>query len=164
MGGHAAMTGAIATCLWFDGAGEEAANFYVSTLPNSKIVSVSRYPEGSPYTTGSVMTVEFELDGRTFIALNGGPEYSFTPAISLSIDCKGQAEVDRYWARLSEGGREIQCGWLQDKYGLSWQVIPSLLPRLLKDGNRKKAAAVMQAMLQMVKLDVATLQAAYDAA
>jgi len=158
------MTGAVVTCLWFDGVGEKAANFYVSVFPNSKIVSVSRYPEGSPYQPGSVMTVEFELDGRPFVALNGGPQYSFSPAISLWIDCKDQAEVDRYWARLSEGGHEVQCGWLQDKYGLSWQVVPSLLPRLLKDENRKKAAAVMQAMLAMVKLDVATLQAAYDAA
>ncbi len=158
------MTGAIVTCLWFDGVGEEAANFYASVFPNSKIVSVSRYPEGSPYQPGSVMTVEFELDGRPFVALNGGPQYSFSPAISLWIDCKDQAEVDRYWARLSEGGHEVQCGWLQDKYGLSWQVVPSLLPRLLKDENSRKAAAVMQAMLAMVKLDVATLQAAYDAA
>jgi predicted 3-demethylubiquinone-9 3-methyltransferase (glyoxalase superfamily) len=163
MDGHAAVSQPIAVCLWFDGNGEEAANFYVSVFPDSKIVSASRYPEGSPYEPGSVMTVEFELAGRPFMVLNGGPEYTFSPAISLSIECRDQREVDTYWQRLSDGGREVQCGWVEDKYGLSWQVVPSLLPRLLRDENRKKAAAVMQAMMHMVKLDVAKLQAAYDA-
>lgn len=158
------MSQPIVVCLWFDGNGEEAANFYVSVFPDSKIVSVSRYPEGAPYEPGSVMTVEFELAGRPFMVLNGGPEYSFSPAISLSIECRDQREVDTYWQRLSDGGREVACGWVEDKYGLSWQVVPALLPRLLKDENRNKAAAVMQAMMQMVKLDIAKLQAAYDAA
>ncbi len=150
--------------LWFDGKAEEAANFYVSVFENAKILNVSRYPENSPGPAGSVMTVEFELGGREFIALNGGPEYTFTPAISFSIDCKTQAEVDHYWERLSEGGEQIQCGWLQDKYGLSWQVVPTILPELLKDENEAKADAVMQAMLKMVKLDIAELQAAHDRA
>ncbi len=110
------------------------------------------------------MTVSFELDGQEFIALNGGPEYTFTPAVSFSIDCKTQAEVDHYWERLCEGGRPVQCGWLQDKYGLSWQVVPSVLPELLQDDDEDKADAVMQAMLEMTKLDIAALQEAYDRA
>ncbi len=121
--------GKITPFLWFDGNAEEAANFYVSVFENAKILSVSRYGEDSPGTAGTVMTVSFELDGQEFIALNGGPEYTFTPAVSFSIDCKTQAEVDRFWERLCEGGRPMQCGWLQDKYGLSWQVVPSVLPR-----------------------------------
>ena len=148
--------------LWFDGKAEEAANFYVSVFENAKILAVSRYPEDSPGPAGTVMTVEFELDGKEFIALNGGPQYTFTPAISFSIDCKTQAEVDHFWERFSEGGEQIQCGWLQDKYGLSWQVVPSILPELLKSDNEAKADAVMQAMLKMVKLDIVELQAAYD--
>lgn len=159
------MSGKITPFLWFDGQAEDAANFYVSVFrDNSRIVSVSRYPENSPGEPGSVMTVEFELGGDTFIALNGGPEYQFTPAVSFSIECKNQEEVDWYWSRLTEGGREVQCGWLQDKYGLSWQVVPTLLPELLKSDDEKKADAVMQAMLKMVKLDIKTLQEAYDRA
>jgi predicted 3-demethylubiquinone-9 3-methyltransferase (glyoxalase superfamily) len=150
--------------LWFDGKAEEAVNFYASIFDDAKIGSMSRYPEGSPYPAGTVMTVEFELGGQNFIALNGGPEYSFTPAISFSIDCETQEEVDKFWNGLSEGGREIQCGWLQDKYGLSWQVVPSVLPKLLQDDDENKADAVMQAMLKMVKLDIKTLQDAYDRA
>jgi len=157
------VSGKITPFLWFDGQAEDAANFYVSVFrDNSRIVSVSRYPENSPGEPGSVMTVEFELGGDTFIALNGGPEYQFTPAVSFSIECKNQEEVDWYWSRLTEGGREVQCGWLQDKYGLSWQVVPTLLPELLKSDDEKKADAVMQAMLKMVKLDVKALQDAYD--
>lgn len=156
--------GKITPFLWFDGKAEEAANFYVSVFDNAKISSVSRYGEDTPGDPGTVMTVEFELDGQEFIALNGGPEYTFTPAVSFSIDCKTQAEVDHYWDRLSEGGKQIQCGWLQDKYGLSWQVVPSILPELLKDENDDKSDAVMQAMLKMVKLDIAELQEAYDRA
>ena len=156
--------GKITPFLWFDGRAEEAANFYVSVFENAKILSISRYPEDSPGPAGTVMTVEFALDGQAFIALNGGPEYTFTPAISFSIDCKDQAEVDHYWDRLSEGGKPIQCGWLQDKFGLSWQVVPSLLPELLKSEDEAKSDAVMQAMLTMVKLDVKALQDAYDRA
>jgi predicted 3-demethylubiquinone-9 3-methyltransferase (glyoxalase superfamily) len=156
--------GKITPFLWFDGKAEEAANFYVSVFENAKILNVSRYPEDSPGPTGTVMTVEFELDGQEFIALNGGPQFTFTPAISFSIDCTTQAEVDTFWERLSEGGRTDQCGWLQDKYGLSWQVVPSVLPALLKDDNEEKSEAVMQAMLKMTKLDIKSLQDAYDRA
>jgi predicted 3-demethylubiquinone-9 3-methyltransferase (glyoxalase superfamily) len=156
--------GKITPFLWFDGQAEEAANFYVSVFENAKILSVSRYGEDSPGAAGTVMTVSFELDGQEFVALNGGPEYAFTPAVSFSIDCTTQAEVDRFWERLCEGGRPVQCGWLQDKYGLSWQVVPSVLPELLQDDDEDKAGAVMQAMLAMTKLDIATLQEAYDRA
>lgn len=156
--------GKITPFLWFDGKAEEAANFYVSIFANAKILNVSRYPEDSPGAAGTVMTVSFELEGQEFIALNGGPEYSFTPAVSFSIDCKTQAEVDHFWERLSEGGRPGQCGWLEDKYGLSWQVVPSLLPELLQDDSDEKSEAVMQAMLQMTKLDLNVLQQAYDRA
>jgi len=158
------MTGKITPFLWFDGRAEEAANFYVSIFENAKIDNISRYPEDSPGAAGTVMTVQFELDGQPFIALNGGPEYSFTPAVSFSIDCKDQAEVDHYWDRLSEGGKTVQCGWLQDKFGLSWQVVPSILPELLGGDDEKKADAAMQAMLKMIKLDIKGLQEAYDRA
>jgi len=156
--------GKLTPFLWFDGKAEEAANFYVSVFKNAKIHSVSRYGEDSPGTAGTVMTVSFELDGQEFVALNGGPEYTFTPAVSFSIDCETQAEVDHFWERLCEGGKPIQCGWLQDKFGLSWQVVPSVLPELLQDDDDAKSSAVMQAMLKMIKLDIATLQAAYDEA
>ena len=158
------MTRKITPFLWFDGRAEEAANFYVSIFENAKVTNVSRYPEDSPGPAGTVMTVEFELDGQAFVGLNGGPEYSFTPAVSFSIDCKDQAEVDHFWDRLCAGGKPIQCGWLVDKFGLSWQVVPSILPQLLKSDDDAKADAVMQAMLQMVKLDVEALQEAYDRA
>ncbi len=156
--------GKITPFLWFDGQAEEAANFYVSIFDNAKIANVSRYTESSPGVEGAVMTVSFELDGQAFVALNGGPEYAFTPAISFVIDCTTQAEVDRFWEQLSEGGEPIQCGWLRDKYGVSWQVVPSVLPELLQDDDDKKADAVMQAMLKMTKLDIAALQDAYDRA
>jgi predicted 3-demethylubiquinone-9 3-methyltransferase (glyoxalase superfamily) len=150
--------------LWFDGQAEDAANFYVSIFENAKILSVSRYGEEAPGTTGTVMTVSFELDGQKFVALNGGPEYKFTPAISFSIDCKTQQEVDHFWNRLSEGGETSQCGWLDDKYGITWQVVPSVLPELLGSDDDAKAEAAMKAMLQMTKLDIKTLQEAYDRA
>jgi predicted 3-demethylubiquinone-9 3-methyltransferase (glyoxalase superfamily) len=150
--------------LWFDHQAEEAANFYVSIFENAKILSVSRYGEESPGEPGTVMTVSFELDGQEFIALNGGPEYTFTPAISFSIDCKTQQEVDHFWNRLSEGGQTNQCGWLSDKYGVTWQVVPSVLPELLQSDDDAKAEAAMKAMLQMTKLDIAMLQEAYDRA
>ncbi|MEA2722199.1 MAG: hypothetical protein QOJ39_4063 [Candidatus Eremiobacteraeota bacterium] len=156
--------GKITPFLWFDGKAEEAANFYVSLFENSKIHNRSEYSEDTPGEAGTVMTVQFELDGQEFIALNGGPHYTFTPAVSFSIDCASQAEVDHFWDRLSEGGQTSQCGWLQDKYGLSWQVVPSVLPELLMDDNDAKSDAVMQAMLKMTKLDIATLQEAYDRA
>lgn len=156
--------GKITPFLWFDGQAEEAANFYVSIFEDAKILNVSRYPDESPGMPGSAMTVSFELEGQAFIALNGGPEYSFTPAVSFFIDCATQAEVDHFWERLSEGGRPGRCGWLEDKYGVSWQVVPALLPELLQDESDEKSAAVMQAMLQMTKLDLNALQQAYDRA
>lgn len=158
------MSERITPFLWFDGQAEEAANFYVSVFKNAKIHDVTRNTEAAPGETGAVLLVEFELDGQRFMALNGGPEFHFTPAVSFSIDCKDQDEVDYYWDRLTDGGREVQCGWLEDKFGLSWQVVPSVLPELLGSDDRKKADAAMQAMMEMVKLDVAKLQAAYDAA
>jgi predicted 3-demethylubiquinone-9 3-methyltransferase (glyoxalase superfamily) len=165
MDDDAAVSDKITPFLWFDGKAEEAANFYVSVFRgSSKILNVSRYTEGSPGEAGTAMVVEFELHGLRFMALNGGPEYRFTPAVSFSIDCKDQEEVDWYWSRLTEGGREVQCGWLEDKFGLSWQVVPSVLPDLLGSDDENKAGAVMQAMLKMVKLDVKTLQDAYDRA
>jgi predicted 3-demethylubiquinone-9 3-methyltransferase (glyoxalase superfamily) len=146
--------------LWFDTQAEEAARFYVSIFKNSKIVSTSRYGEAGPGPAGSVMTVEFELDGEMFVALNGGPEYSFTPAVSFVVNCETQAEVDHYWARLSEGGKEIQCGWLTDKYGLAWQIVPAILLELIKGDDPEKRNRVMQAMFKMVKLDIETLKRA----
>lgn len=146
--------------LWFNTEAEDAARFYVSIFKNSKILGVSRYGEAGPGPAGSVMTAEFELDGEKFVALNGGPQYSFTPAVSFVVNCGTQAEVDHYWARLSEGGKEIQCGWLTDKYGLSWQVVPTVLPELLQDKDPAKRKRVMEAMLKMVKLDIDALQRA----
>jgi predicted 3-demethylubiquinone-9 3-methyltransferase (glyoxalase superfamily)/uncharacterized protein YndB with AHSA1/START domain len=154
----------IAPFLWFDRNAEEAANFYVSLFPSSRIVGVSRYPEGSPGETGSVMTVTFELAGQKFIALNGGPEFAFTPAVSFVVDCATQPEVDALWDKLCAGGKAVQCGWVTDKFGLSWQIVPSVLDELLQDENEAKSAAVMQAMLQMIKLDIAELKKAYDGA
>ncbi len=150
--------------LWFDSQAMEAANFYVSIFPNSKITSVAYYPEGSPGQAGSVMVVEFELDGNTFTALNGGPIYQFTYATSFYIHCKTQEEVDHYWDKLSEGGKKIECGWLQDKYGVPWQVVPDALGRLMSDPDKKKAAAVTQAMLKMTKLVIADLEKVYNEA
>jgi predicted 3-demethylubiquinone-9 3-methyltransferase (glyoxalase superfamily) len=155
--------------LWFDGNAEEAANFYVSIFKNSKILRLTRYGKegfeihGRP--AGTVMTVEFELEGQRFVALNGGPHFTFSPAISFVVDCKTQAEVDLYWAKLSEGGepKAQQCGWLQDKFGLSWQIVPSVLVELLQDKDPEKSGRVMQAMLKMKKLDIGKLRQAYEA-
>jgi len=148
--------------LWFDGRAEEAANFYTSVFKNSKIGTVSRYGEGGPGPKGSVMSATFQLEGQEFIALNGGPHYSFTPAISFFIHCETQEEVDHYWDKLSEGGRTVQCGWLQDKFGLSWQVVPTILSKLLNDKDPAKSKRVMQAMLKMIKLDIQGLKDAYE--
>jgi predicted 3-demethylubiquinone-9 3-methyltransferase (glyoxalase superfamily) len=144
--------------LWFDGKAEEAAKFYVSIFKNSKVMSVTPGPDGT------AMAVTFQLEGQSFYALNGGPQYRFTPAISLYVNCETQAEVDELWNKLSTGGRADQCGWLQDRYGLSWQVIPTALPRLLGDKDPKKANAAMQAMLKMQKIDIREMQRAYDRA
>lgn len=150
--------------LWFDGNAEEAMNFYVSIFRNSKILKVVRYGDAGPGPKGTVMVASFQLEGQEFQALNGGPQFKFTPAISLFVNCETQQEVDDLWKRLSEGGREDQCGWLQDRFGLSWQIIPTLLPRLLSDKDAKKSQSVMKAMLQMKKIDTKKLQQAYDQA
>jgi predicted 3-demethylubiquinone-9 3-methyltransferase (glyoxalase superfamily) len=126
----------ITPCLWFDTEGEEAAEFYTSLFPNSRILDVARYPAGAPRPEGTVMTVLFELDGQKFLALNGGPEFTFNEAISFQIDCAGQAEVDNYWSKLSDGGEEGPCGWLKDRFGVSWQVVPHVLDELLADADR----------------------------
>jgi predicted 3-demethylubiquinone-9 3-methyltransferase (glyoxalase superfamily) len=155
----------ISPCLWFQGEAEAAAKFYVSLLPGSQIQSVMTNPIDTPSgPAGSVLLVDFTLAGQTFQALNGGIKMEYTHAISLSIDCADQAEVDRLWEGLLEGGAEEQCGWLQDRYGVRWQVVPSALPRLLSQGTPAQKSAVMAAMMDMIKLDVATLQAAFDAA
>jgi predicted 3-demethylubiquinone-9 3-methyltransferase (glyoxalase superfamily) len=150
--------------LWFDGNAEEAMNFYVSIFKNSKIVNVTRYGEGGPVPKGTVMSGTFQLEGQDFYALNGGPQYKFTPAISLFVSCETQQEVDELWRKLSTGGPEERCGWLKDKFGLSWQIIPTTLGKLLHDKDPAKAHRVMQAMLQMTKIDIAGLQRAYDGA
>jgi predicted 3-demethylubiquinone-9 3-methyltransferase (glyoxalase superfamily) len=154
----------ITSCLWFDTEGEDAANFYVSIFPNSRIVNVSRYGDAGPRPAGWVMTVDFELDGRPFMALNGGPEFTFNEAVSFVVDCADQDEVDHYWTKLSEGGEEGPCGWLKDRFGLSWQVVPAALGELASDPDPAKSQAVIKAMLGMRKLVVAELQEAYDAA
>lgn len=148
--------------LWFDTEAEEAAEHYVSIFPNSKINSVSRYGDAGPGQKGRVMTISFELDGKPFTALNGGPMFQFTEAVSLFIHCKDQDEVDHYWDRLSQGGQPGRCGWLKDRFGLSWQVVPDALPRLLGDSDRGRSSRAMQAMMQMNKIDIAGLQRAAD--
>ncbi|NWF25832.1 VOC family protein [Streptomyces sp. PKU-EA00015] len=150
--------------LWFDTQGKEAAEFYVSVFPNSKITNVSYYGEAGPRPAGTVLTVDFVLDGQPYTAINGGPEFTFDEAVSFLIDCADQEEVDYYWSKLSEGGQEGPCGWLKDKYGLSWQVVPAVLEELLKDPDAERAQRVMKAMLGMGKLDVAALRAAADGA
>jgi len=150
--------------LWFDTEGEEAARFYTSVFPNSKIVEVTHYGSAGPRPEGMVMTVSFELDGRRFVALNGGPEFSFNESISFFVDCKDQEEVDAYWGKLSEGGQEGPCGWLKDRYGVSWQIIPTALGKLLSDPDPERAQRAMKAMLSMKKIEVEELErAAADA-
>jgi predicted 3-demethylubiquinone-9 3-methyltransferase (glyoxalase superfamily) len=152
----------ITSFLWFDGKAEEAATFYVSVFKNSKIVSVTRYGEAGPGPQGTVMSVIFQLSGQEFFALNGGRQFTFSPAISFFVNCETQDEVDELWEKLSEGGAKNRCGWLTDKYGLSWQVIPSVLGELLQDEDAEKSNRVMQAMLQMDKINIEALQRAYD--
>ena len=147
--------------LWFDGKAEEAANFYTSIFKNSKILNVARYGDAGPGPKGSVMLVSFQLEGLDFTALNGGPIYSFTPAISLFVSCETQAEVDGVWDKLTAGGSEVQCGWLRDKFGLSWQIIPKALMELMQDKDPVKSQRVFKAMLQMTKIDIEGLRRAY---
>ena len=148
--------------LWFNNNAEEAMNFYVSIFKNAKIGSVTRYGDAGPGPKGTVMSATFQLEGQEFYALNGGPHFSFTPAISLFVSCETQQEVDELWEKLSAGGAPQQCGWLQDKYGLSWQIIPTILGKLLQDKDPAKANRVMKAMLQMTKIDIARLKQAYE--
>jgi predicted 3-demethylubiquinone-9 3-methyltransferase (glyoxalase superfamily) len=148
--------------LWFDGKAEEAMNYYTSIFRNSRIVNVQRCGEHGPGPKGSVLTGTFEIEGQKFMALNGGPMYQLTPAFSLFVDCKDQKEIDELWEKLSAGGKELQCGWLTDKFGVSWQIIPNVLSKLLWGGIPAKSGRAMQAMMQMKKLDVAKLQQAYD--
>jgi predicted 3-demethylubiquinone-9 3-methyltransferase (glyoxalase superfamily) len=150
--------------LWFDNQAEEAVHFYVSIFKNSKVGRVTRYGDGGPGPKGTVMSATFQLDGQEFFALNGGPMFKFTEAISFFVNCETQQEVDELWEKLSAGGEKSRCGWLKDKYGLSWQIIPSVLGKLLQDKNAAKAKSVMTAMLQMSKIDIKALQQAYDRA
>jgi predicted 3-demethylubiquinone-9 3-methyltransferase (glyoxalase superfamily) len=152
----------IIPCLWFDTEGEDAARFYTSVFPGSRIGKVTHYGSAGPRAEGTVMTVEFELDGQPFVALNGGPDFTFTEAISFQVSCQTQDEVDSYWDTLSEGGEEGPCGWLKDRFGLSWQIIPTALPRLLHDPDPEKAQRVMAAMLEMKKIDVDALERAAE--
>jgi predicted 3-demethylubiquinone-9 3-methyltransferase (glyoxalase superfamily) len=155
------MSEKITTCLWFDSEGEEAAEFYCSLLPNSRVTDVTRYGDAGPGAPGTVMTVSFELDGRPYVALNGGPEFRFTEAVSFQISCEDQAEVDHYWdALMAGGGAPQQCGWLTDRFGLSWQVIPVQLEQLMDGSDPEVTQRVVDAMLKMIKIDVAGLEAA----
>ena len=150
----------ITPCLWFDTESEAAASFYTSVFPNSRIVDVSRYGSAGPRAEGTVMTVTFELDGQRFVALNGGPDFTFNEAISFQVDCADQDEVDAYWSKLSERGEQGPCGWLKDRFGVSWQIVPSVLPELLADPDREKAQRVMAAMLSMGKIEIDALEQA----
>ena len=147
--------------LWFDGKAEEAMRFYVSIFKNSKVGAITRYGDAGPGPKGTVMVVTFQLDGQEFIALNGGPPFTFSPAISFVVNCETQEEVDAFWEKLSEGGEKLQCGWLRDKYGLSWQIVPTVLGEMMQDQDAEKSQRVMKAMLQMNKLDIERLKQAY---
>ncbi|HWC01640.1 MAG TPA: VOC family protein [Methylomirabilota bacterium] len=151
----------ITPCLWFDDQADKAARFYASVFRNSRIGKVSHYGEAGPRPKGTVLTVEFQLDGQDFLALNGGPEFKFTEAVSFIVSCETQEEVDRLWDKLSEGGEKVQCGWLKDKFGLSWQIVPTVLGKMLSDPDPVRADRVMQAMLGMKKLDIRGLEEAY---
>ena len=154
----------ITPCLWFDTEGEEAARFYTSVFPNSKILEISRYGEAGPREAGAVMTVGFELDGKRFLALNGGPEFTFSEAISFQVSCRDQDEVDSYWNKLSDGGEEGPCGWLKDRFGVSWQIVPTALPELLGSPDPETSQRVMRAMLKMKKIEIGELERAASAA
>jgi predicted 3-demethylubiquinone-9 3-methyltransferase (glyoxalase superfamily) len=151
----------ITACLWFDDQAEEAARFYTSVFKNSKIGKIARYGEGGPRPKGSVLTVAFRLNGQEFLALNGGPQFKFTEAVSFIVNCDTQKEVDRMWEKLSEGGSEVQCGWLKDKYGMSWQIVPTILGRMISHPDPARAARVIQAVMRMKKLDIKELRKAF---
>ena len=148
--------------LWFDHQAEEAAKFYSSIFPNSNVGKIARYGEGGPGPAGTAMTVQFQLDGLSFVGLNGGPHFKFTEAVSFVVNCQNQEEVDYYWQKLSAGGAEVQCGWLKDKFGLSWQIVPTALAELMSDPDPAKSGRVMAAMMTMIKIDIRALQQAYD--
>jgi predicted 3-demethylubiquinone-9 3-methyltransferase (glyoxalase superfamily) len=150
--------------LWFDGQAEEAAKFYVSIFKNSKLCTVNRYGDHGPGPKGSVMIATFQIDGQSFLALNGGPQFKFTPAISFVVNCETQEEVDHYWEKLSQGGTKQRCGWLQDQFGVSWQIVPTALAKLMSDPDREKTSRVMGALMQMHKIDIQRLQQAYQQA
>jgi predicted 3-demethylubiquinone-9 3-methyltransferase (glyoxalase superfamily) len=152
----------ITPCLWFDTQAEDAAAFYTSVFPNSRITEVTHYGEAGPRPAGMAMTVSFELDGRELLALNGGPDFTFNEAISLTIDCRDQDEVDHYWSALGEGGEPGPCGWLKDRFGLSWQIVPARLEELIRDPDTGRAQRAMRAMLQMSKIDIAEIERAAD--
>ncbi len=148
--------------LWFNDKAEEAMKFYVSIFKNSKVISVSRYGDAGPGPKGSVMVAKFQVDGQEFMALNGGPQFTFSPAISFVVSCKTQEEIDQFWGKLSEGGEKGQCGWLTDKFGLSWQIVPTVLGELVSDKDPERSNRVMQALMKMTKLDIETLKQAYE--
>lgn len=148
--------------LWFDDQAEEAAKFYTSIFPNSKIGKIEYFTEAGPRPAGMVVTVSFQIQGQEFVALNGGPEFSFTPAISFLVECNSQEEVDFYWGKLTEGGKEVECGWLEDKYGVSWQIVPAILTELMENNNPEKARRVTEALLKMKKIDIETLKRAFE--
>jgi predicted 3-demethylubiquinone-9 3-methyltransferase (glyoxalase superfamily) len=156
------MSQKITTCLWFDTEGEEAAEFYCSVIPDSRVTGVTKYGDADPERAGTAMTVTFELDGKPYVALNGGPNYTFNEAVSLQVSCEGQDEVDHYWDVLSEGGSEGPCGWLKDRYGFSWQIVPTALPELLGDPDPGRSQRAMEAMFAMKKIDIEAIRAAAD--
>ena len=160
----ATLTNKIAPCLWFDTEAEEAAKLYTTVFENSRMLGISHYGSAGPRPAGLVMTVTFELEGQQFVGLNGGPEFTFSEAISFQVSCESQAEVDRFWVELSDGGETGPCGWLKDRFGVSWQIVPRMLDELLEDSDAEKVQRVMTAMLAMGKLDCAALQRAADAA
>jgi predicted 3-demethylubiquinone-9 3-methyltransferase (glyoxalase superfamily) len=152
----------IMPCLWFDSQAEEAAKFYISVFKNSKLGKTSYYGDGAPLPKGTALTVTFQLDGQEFMALNGGPVFKFNEAVSFVVNCETQEEVDDYWKKLTDGGQEVQCGWLKDKYGVSWQIVPMAIAEMIGDKDPAKSSRVMQALMKMVKLDIAALRRAYE--
>jgi predicted 3-demethylubiquinone-9 3-methyltransferase (glyoxalase superfamily) len=152
----------ITPCLWFDMKAEEAVAHYLSIFRDGRVVSTSRYGDSGPGPKGAVMTIVFEIEGQRFLALNGGPQFSFTPAISLIVDCETQDDVDRLWDRLGEGGKPMQCGWIADRFGVTWQIVPSLIPKIAQSGDAAGIARVMRAMMPMTKIDIASLQRAFE--